>query len=55
MATSIPQAEVDARPLRPVATWVRMPDETGRLRLTQIWTVPDPLALHAAQAVREAG
>jgi len=29
--------------LRPVASWARVPDESGRPRLTMIWAVPDPL------------
>jgi hypothetical protein len=35
------EAEWSACPLRPVARWARVPDETGRFRLQMIWSVPD--------------
>ena len=35
--------ELSGAELRPTASWVRVPDESGRLRLTMIWAVPDPL------------
>ncbi|MFN8077668.1 MAG: hypothetical protein U0Q15_19920 [Kineosporiaceae bacterium] len=55
MATSwMPEPEVEARPLRPRAHWVSMPDGQGRSRLTMVWAVPDPLpsGLPTATAVR---
>jgi len=39
---SLPAAEMDAAPLRPVATWVPGVGDDGRRRLTMIWVVPDP-------------
>ena len=48
MPPAIPPAEVDARPLRPVARWVIRRDETGRARLVMVWSVPDPDAAHRA-------
>jgi len=33
--------EWSARPLRPVARWVAVPDETGREHLEMTWSVPE--------------
>jgi hypothetical protein len=37
-----PAVELIARPLRPVARWTRVTDESGRTRLEMVWAVPDP-------------
>ncbi|HEX2809683.1 MAG TPA: hypothetical protein VHN80_26260 [Kineosporiaceae bacterium] len=41
------RGEWTARPLRPVARWVPIIDETGRSRLVMTWAVPDPEAAAA--------
>ena len=36
------EAEFSAQPLRPVAHWVVLPEDTGSHRLTCVWEVPNP-------------
>lgn len=50
----MPEPEVDARPLRPRAHWVAMPDGQGRSRLTMVWAVPDPIPAVSEAAARAA-
>ena len=40
MASNV--SEWTAKALRPVAHWVRMPDASGRPRLTMVWEILDP-------------
>jgi hypothetical protein len=47
-AGSRASAEWIARPLRPVASWVLVPQAAGAARLEMVWRVPDPQAADAA-------
>ena len=46
--TDAGSSEWNARALRPVAHWVKMPTTGGRSVLSMVWEVPDPMPPRAS-------